>query len=111
MGVAPEAIVEKMCFEYRLKYSVLHHHTSTRHSFVANFVECTLSALDSSSPRGYSRMFSGIVLSIDYCTVGANLMSSLMSTFIRKPPYLILRRVHASVSLFLRLHHDVIGQF
>jgi hypothetical protein len=25
MGVAPEAIVEKYCFEYRLKYSVVHH--------------------------------------------------------------------------------------
>jgi hypothetical protein len=65
MGVAPEAIVEKICFEYRLKYSVLHHHTLTRHSFIANFVGCALSAPDGSSPRGYSRMFSGTVSSID----------------------------------------------
>jgi hypothetical protein len=33
MGVAPEAIVEQnFFFEYRLKYSVLHHHASTRNS-------------------------------------------------------------------------------
>jgi hypothetical protein len=31
MGVAPEAIVEqKLFFGYRLKYSVFHHHASTR---------------------------------------------------------------------------------
>jgi hypothetical protein len=29
MGVAPEAIVEKYFFEYRLKYNVVHH-TSTQ---------------------------------------------------------------------------------
>jgi hypothetical protein len=33
MGVAPEAIVEKYFFEYRLKYNVVHH-TSTRNTLM-----------------------------------------------------------------------------
>jgi hypothetical protein len=56
MGVAPEAIVEKSYFEYRLKYSV----PTFTHQIVAlfdNIVGCVLSAPDGSSPRGYSRIF------------------------------------------------------
>jgi hypothetical protein len=59
MGVAPEAIVEKTYFEYRLKYIV----PTFTHQIVAlfdNIVGCALSAPDGSSPRGYSRIFSGI---------------------------------------------------
>jgi hypothetical protein len=38
MGVAPEAIVEKYFFEYRLKYSVVHH-TLSRNSLIITIVE------------------------------------------------------------------------
>jgi hypothetical protein len=34
MGVAPEAIVEELLFEYRLKYNVFHLHTSTLNSLM-----------------------------------------------------------------------------
>jgi hypothetical protein len=59
MGVAPEAIVEKTFFEYRLKYIV----PTFTHQIVAlfdNIVECALSTPDGSSPRDYSRIFLGI---------------------------------------------------
>jgi hypothetical protein len=59
MGVAPEVIVEKTYFEYRLKYIV----PTLTHQMVAlfdNIFGRTLSAPDGSSPRGYSRIFSGI---------------------------------------------------
>jgi hypothetical protein len=59
MGVAPEAIVEKAYFEYRLKYIV----PTFTHQIVAlfdNIVGCALSAPGGSSPRGYSRIFLGI---------------------------------------------------
>jgi hypothetical protein len=59
MVVAPEAIVEKTYFEYRLKYIV----RTFTHQIVAlfdNIIGCALSAPDGSSPRGYSRIFSGI---------------------------------------------------
>jgi hypothetical protein len=36
MGVAPEAIVEKYFFEYRLKYSVVHHTLSRNNNLLSN---------------------------------------------------------------------------
>jgi hypothetical protein len=57
MGVAPEAIVKKNYFEYRLKYIV----PTFTHQIIAlfyNIIGCALNAPDGSSPRGYSRMLS-----------------------------------------------------
>jgi hypothetical protein len=46
-------------------------------------------------------MFSGIVSSIDFYIVGPNLVSSLMSSFIRKLPYSILvKYMHLSNLIF-----------
>jgi hypothetical protein len=59
MGVAPEAIVEKSYFKYRLKYIV----PTFSHQIKAlydNIVGCAPSAPDGSSPRGYCQTFSGI---------------------------------------------------
>jgi hypothetical protein len=111
MGVAPEAIVKKMCFDYRLKSSFLHHHTSTRHNLLI-ISSGACSALPMVvAPETIIKMFSGTVSLIDCCLVGANLIPSLMSSFIRKSPYSILCRVHASVSLILHLLRDVSCQF
>jgi hypothetical protein len=90
MGVAPEAIVKKLCFEYRLKYSVLHHHTATRNvlMIISSGARSALPMVV--APEAIVECFSGIVSSIDTCIVGANLVSSLMSSFIQKLPYSIL---------------------
>jgi hypothetical protein len=72
MGVAPEAIVEKTYFEYRLKYIA----PTFTHQVVAlfdNIIGCTLSAPDGSSPRGYSRIFSGIDLKNDLFFLGSSI--------------------------------------
>jgi hypothetical protein len=77
MGVAPEAIVEELFFEYRLKYSMLHLHNSTRNSLmiISSGARSTLPMVV--APQSSSRMFSGINSSY----VGANLLS---------PPFLSL---------------------
>jgi hypothetical protein len=59
MVVAPEAIVEKLYFEFRLKF-ILPTFSHQIEAFYDNIVGCALSAPDGSSPRGYSRIFLGI---------------------------------------------------
>jgi hypothetical protein len=78
-----------LCFEFRLKYSVLHHHTSTRHSLsiISSGARSALPMVV--APEAIVEFFSGIVSSTDYSIVGANLVSSLMSSFIRKSLYSI----------------------
>jgi hypothetical protein len=46
-------------------------------------------------------MFLGIVSSIDFCIVGANLVSFLMSSFIQKSPYFNTLRAYAFVEFDL----------
>jgi hypothetical protein len=59
MGVAPEAIVEKLISSIGSKTMCLLscHEIIT---YLNKIVGCALSALDGSSPRGYSRIFLGI---------------------------------------------------
>jgi hypothetical protein len=60
IGVAPEAIVEKKIMSSIGSKTLC---LFSCHQIVAllnNIVECALSAPDGSSPRGYSRIFSGI---------------------------------------------------
>jgi hypothetical protein len=46
-------------------------------------------------------MFSGIVSLINFCIIGANLVSFLMSSFIQKSPYSILvEYMHLSNLIF-----------
>jgi hypothetical protein len=57
-------------------------------------------------------MFSDIVSKIDSCIIGANLLSTFLSFFIRKSPYSIfVEYMHmSSISLVLYFLHDVSGQ-
>jgi hypothetical protein len=83
MGVAPEAIVKKKTyFEYRLKYIVP---TFTHHivALFNNIVGCALSAPDGSSPRGYSRIFSGIDSKNEFFFLDSSI--PFMSVFRRLP--------------------------
>jgi hypothetical protein len=57
MVVAPEAIVKKILFFSSLLYPPV---TFSLEFFNDNIVGCAPSAPDGSSPRGYSRIFSGI---------------------------------------------------
>jgi hypothetical protein len=89
MGVAPEAIVEKTYFEYRLKYIV----PTFSHQIKAlydNIVGCALSAPDSSSPRGYSRIFLGIDSKSDMFFLNSSV--SFISIFRRLPWSSSIRR-------------------
>jgi hypothetical protein len=76
MGVAPEAIVEKYFFEYRLKYSVVHH-TSSRNSLIITCLsntrpslqlEVAVTIFESSSPQGYNRKSFVYSLIYRFCT-------------------------------------------
>jgi hypothetical protein len=89
MVVALEAIVEKTYFEYRLKYIV----PTFTHQIVAlydNVVGCALSAPDGSSPRGYSRIFSGIDSKHDLFFLDSSV--SFISVFHRLPWSSSIRR-------------------
>jgi hypothetical protein len=58
IGVAPEAIVKNM---FRVQAQI--NHFFFDHQVIAlfdNIIGCAASAPDGSSPRGYSRIFSGI---------------------------------------------------
>jgi hypothetical protein len=69
MVVAPEAIVEKLISS--IGSSILYPPaTFSLELFNDNIVGCALSAPDGSSPRGYSRIFSGIDSKTDLFTVG-----------------------------------------
>jgi hypothetical protein len=89
MGVAPEAIVEKTYFKYRLKYIV----PTFTHQIVAlfdNIVGCALSAPDGSSPRGYSQIFSGTDSKNEFFFLDSSV--SFMSVFRRLPWSSSIRR-------------------
>jgi hypothetical protein len=90
MGVAPEAIVEKTYFEYMLKYIV----PTFTHQIVPlynNIIGCALSAPDGSSPRGYSRMLSGIDSKNEFFFLDS--FVSFMSVFRRLPWPSSIRRI------------------
>jgi hypothetical protein len=90
MGVAPEAIVEKNYFEYRLKYIM----PTFTHQIVAlfyNIIGCALSAPDGSSPRGYSRMLSGIDSKNEFFFLDSSV--SFMSNFRQLPWPSSIRRI------------------
>jgi hypothetical protein len=60
MGVAPEAIVKKSYFEYRLKDIMATFIPSNRSFAVIISLGARFRAPNDSSPRGYSRILSGI---------------------------------------------------
>jgi hypothetical protein len=83
MGVAPEAIVEKTYFDYRLQYIV----PTFTHQIIAvfdNIVGCVLSAPDGSIPWGYSRMFLGIDSKNKFCFLDSSviLCQFLLTSFV-----------------------------
>jgi hypothetical protein len=106
MGVAPEAIVEKIFFfKYRLKYSVVHHCTLTQKNLLSKTrpllqIDVVLNTFKVVAPKAIVECPSGIISSIVIAFVGAILLVFNIS-------YITFIMTSMSTSLCVRANHFV----